>query len=128
EQRWQALTLISLADGVVDAGMLARQESLRSEHLRDPKLIELQLGKVARGLDKFEQIAASRGMSQQFDMVGIAIASALGWLAMRFGPELILESRPALSAWYQGVCERPSMQATDHERADAAAKGDAGTQ
>jgi glutathione S-transferase len=126
ELRWQALTMISLADGIVDAGMLARQESLRAEHLRDPKVIELQLGKVARGLDKVEQVAAAGGLSAQFDMVGIAVAGGLGWLIMRFGAELILGSRPALASWYEQISQRPSMLATDHEHAEAAAKADAG--
>lgn len=119
--RWRALTLISLIDGVVDAGMLARQETLRSEPFRDPGTTAFHMGKVDRGLDKLEEAVACDHFAAQFDMVGIAVASGLAWLTMRFGAETIFGRRPALSAWYELVCGRPSMKATDHQRADAEA-------
>ena len=52
-RRWEAL-----ADGIVDAGALARAESQRPAHERSAAWTERQMKKVARGLDALEASSA----------------------------------------------------------------------
>ena len=118
DARWRALTTIALADGVTDAGMLARQELLRPPELKSAEHFDFQLAKVARGLDRLQETVAeaSDGESDAFDLPRIATACCLGWLELRFGSEYVFTGRQPLSGWYRRVCERPSMQTTrpDH--------------
>ncbi|QCI64611.1 glutathione S-transferase family protein [Phreatobacter stygius] len=79
--RIPALTLQALADGILDAGILLRYEAMfRSEDRREPRWLDHQHGKVARGL------AALEAMPPALDVtVGtIALACALGYQDIRF--------------------------------------------
>jgi glutathione S-transferase len=113
--RWRALTTMALADGIVAAGILARAESLRPPAQRAPEVAAFQMGKVTRGLDRFERDLAHAGdpHAVPFDMAHITIACDLGYLILRFGRDLVLAGRPALTHWYDVVTTRPSMLATD---------------
>jgi glutathione S-transferase len=108
--RWSALTTIALADGVTEAGMLARAEGLKAPELRSQEQIELQRAKVARGLDRLQDDVAE--MAGEFDLRRIAAACAIGWLVLRFGKDEILSGRGQLLRWYETVAARPSMIAT----------------
>lgn len=93
--RIAALTLQSLADGMMDAGILQRYEIVfRTEDRREPKWISHQADKVARAL------AAMEGQPPSLDIhVGtIAFACALGYLDFRFGG-LWRADHPKLVTW-----------------------------
>lgn len=111
DARWDAMTLVSLSDGIVDAGMLVRAEMARPADQQSAALMLLQLDKMARGLDHLAQALPAR-QAQGFDLAAIAAACAVGWLVLRFGADRILSGRPALEAWFDEVSQRPSMQAT----------------
>jgi glutathione S-transferase len=108
-QRWIALTAVSLADGIIDAGMLVRGELARRPEARSADNIAVQMAKVDRGLDRLQRQLSSTG---EFDLPGIAAACAIGWLVFRFGEDPILGRRAKLRQWYDGAAKRPSMQAT----------------
>jgi glutathione S-transferase len=111
EPRWAALRWQALADGIMDAALLARYETfLRPEPRRWPAWIDGQLDKVTRGLDRLE-LEADR-LTDGIDIGAIAAGCALGYLDFRF-PDLGWRgTRRRVAAWFERFAARPSMQAT----------------
>ena len=105
--RWTALRRMALADGILDAGVLRRLESLRKEPERSPAWIERQRTAVERGLDALEEEASALGAGVTIGHV--AIGCALGWFDFRFPADNWRHRRPALAAWYATFAARPSM-------------------
>jgi glutathione S-transferase len=110
-ERWAALRLESLGDGITDAGILVRYETaLRPEALRWKEWIDGQAKKVDQGLDLLE--AHPEMLTGPLNIGQIAVACGIGWLNFRavFGD--CLAKRPKLAAWYAMIGERPSFKAT----------------
>ena len=88
-ERAEVKTWEALADGVLDAGVLARLEATwagRQDGERCQAWIDRQLGKVRAGL-----AAMSQGLGEKpfcsgihLSLSDIAVGSALGWLEFRF--------------------------------------------
>jgi glutathione S-transferase len=108
--RWTALALQALADGMLDALLLARYEDvLRPEPLRWADWRAGQVDKVDRAMASVEASAASLG--DQVHIGTLALGCALWYADLRF-PELAWRHRhPALSGWYARFGQRPSMSA-----------------
>lgn len=91
-ERAEIKTWETLADGVLDAAILARLEATwggRTDAQRSPAWIERQLGKVQSSLR-----AMSRGLGEKpfcggvhFTLADVAVGCALGYLDFRF-PEI----------------------------------------
>jgi glutathione S-transferase len=108
-RRWEAL-----ADGVCDAAVAAMQESRRPENLRDPAVIEKQMGKVQRGLT---QLNAELGESkwcvdETFGLADIALGCMLGWLDLRYQQLAWRETYPNLARHFDEMMKRPSFSET----------------
>ncbi|MBF2759894.1 MAG: glutathione S-transferase [Ectothiorhodospiraceae bacterium AqS1] len=109
--RWQALTLQSLGDGILDAAVITRYETfLRPEELRWNDWVDAQLGKLRRGLDRIE--SDTDALNPKPDIGSIAVAAACGYLDFRYSEENWRDSRPGLARWYEDFAARPSMQQT----------------
>ena len=109
--RWTALRRQAQADGILDAGILARYETLlRPEERRWPDWVAGQKAKMARALDALEQEAGSFGAA--VDIGTIALGCALGWLDFRYAADDWRAGRPRLAGWFEGFAARPSMTAT----------------
>lgn len=109
--RWTALRQEALADGLLDAALLARYEnSLRPGALRWPEWVDGQMAKIEGALDAMEKEAATlRGAPT----IGhIAFGCALGYLDFRFPDIGWRARRRKLAKWYAAFSQRPSMQAT----------------
>ncbi|WP_369061534.1 glutathione S-transferase [Caulobacter sp. 73W] len=109
EGRWNALRQQAAAQGMADAGIALRWETVRRpEALRYPPLAEGNAQKLIETYDWLEQtLDADAGVH-----VGhIALATTLDWLIFRDLPDF-RPGRPRLSAWFEGFVERPSMRAT----------------
>lgn len=108
--RWHALTLQALADGLLDASLLARYEDVaRPEALRWPDWRRGQLDKVASSLAALE--AGTPVLDQRVHIGTLATGCALGYLDLRF-PELAWRNtHPQLAAWWAAFGQRPSMTA-----------------
>ncbi len=110
-KRWAVLTTEALADGVLDSVVSVRYESQRPAAQQSADWIDKQLGKVRRSLEALEVDTAWRP-SDAVDLGQIAVASALGYIALRM-PDLLDRSLyPGLLAWQDRFSERPSMVAT----------------
>ncbi|MBZ6078290.1 glutathione S-transferase [Microvirga puerhi] len=95
--RFLALRQQALADGIMDAALLQVYEGrYRTEDRQEPKWLELQSGKVQRGLDHAEAHLSTP--SPQLHVGHIALACALGYLDLRMGGRW-RESYPKLVAW-----------------------------
>ncbi len=111
DARWRVLVDQSLADGIMDAAVLARYETaLRPEALRWNDWITGQLEKVATGLDALEARAA--GFGGRVDLGTIAFGCALGYLDFRFAHLNWRARRPHVASWFHGFAARASMVAT----------------
>lgn len=111
-ERWTALRLQALGDGIMDAALLARYEGfLRPGELRWTAWIDGQLDKVRRGLDRLEAVDAP-GFDRRLDIGTITVGCALGYLDFRFAAIDWRSGRPILAAWYEDFAARPSMRAT----------------
>lgn len=109
--RWTALRVQAVGDGILDAGILRRYELLvRPENLRWQAWLDGQKEKMERALDVANADAAAFGPG--FDIGQITVACAVGWLDYRFSDWNWRRNRPALTAWFERVSARPSMQQT----------------
>lgn len=109
--RWQVLALHATANGITEAGLLARyEEVLRKPELRMSEWVQGQIAKVNNGLDQLEN--SPKLLSGRVNLAQIAAACAIGWLEFRKPAGDIRPGRPKLMAWYDKFVKRPSMQAT----------------
>lgn len=108
--RWAVLTRAALADGIMDAAVAARGESLRPDGERSAAQIAKLMALIGRGLDRLEAEIEALGNVVRIDT--IAIGCALGYLDLRFPQLAWREGRPALAAWEAVFAARPSMRAT----------------
>lgn len=112
--RWRDLTLISLADGMTEAGMLARRERNRAAG-SDEQFIAQELGKLSRGLDQLADHADRGDVGENAEGLGLAataVACSLGWIELRFGRQFIAEGRAPLARWLEAVTRRDSLMRT----------------
>jgi glutathione S-transferase len=109
--RWSVLVEQSLADGIMDAAVLARYETaVRPENLRWNDWTAGQLDKVTCGLAELERHA--RGFGDRVDVGTIAVGCALGYLDFRFASLAWREKCPDTSAWFERFGALDSMAAT----------------
>ena len=109
--RWTALRFQAVGDGILDAGILTRYETiLRPKELQWADWIGGQREKWHAGLDLLERDAAA--LAGEPTIGSITAACALGWLDFRYGDDDWRASRPALARWYEGFSARESMRAT----------------
>jgi glutathione S-transferase len=110
-KRAEALTLQSLADGILDALLLVRYESIfREENMRNQKWLDYQNGKVERTMAALE---ANPPKWRGNPNVGItAVACALGYQDIRFEGAW-RKKYPKLVKWLKDYEKRvPSYEAT----------------
>jgi glutathione S-transferase len=110
-ERWQALRLQALGDGILDAAVLMRYENaVRPQALQWSEWVAGQLGKVRGGLDALEKECA--GWGDRFGIGQVTAACVLGYLDFRFPEEAWRKTHPALEKWYSKVEQRSSVLAT----------------
>jgi glutathione S-transferase len=108
-RRFRSLTQQALADGIMEAAVLLRYESLwREPGMRSEKWTAHQADKIARALAAFEA-APPEELS---DISTITLACALGYLDLRFEGEW-RTGHHRLVAWLDLVSDAtPSFEAT----------------
>lgn len=107
--RHDALRLQALAQGLAEAGIALRWETVRRpEEARWAPLAEGYAAKLTAGYDFVEEHV---GLGGPPHIGEIALASTLDWLAFRELPDF-RPGRPRLAAWFDSFSRRPSMLAT----------------
>ena len=114
-ERAEVRTWEALADGVMDAAILARLESMwsgRSESQRSPAWVERQLGKVGAAVRAMSQGLGDRPWcaGNHFSLADIAVGCALGYLDFRFPDIDWRRDYPNLAKLADGkLAQRPSF-------------------
>ena len=97
QERWDALVLGSLADGILDAALLLVYENrFRPEGMRHAPWQQRQQGKIDRALDHLEGNPPAWGSSPNYGH--LTLASALGYLDFRHEGKW-RAAHPKLVAW-----------------------------
>lgn len=107
-KRWEAL-----ADGMSDAAATAYLEKKRAANLQSLDWINRQEQKISRGLDAAnKQLGDHDWCVQDLSIADFALASALGYLDLRY-PELKWrDNYPKLKTWGEKIFSRASLQQT----------------
>lgn len=109
-RRWEIMTLVAIADGVMDAAILAGRERRRPAEQQSAEWLAWQLGKVDACLDRFETMAD--GFGGHLDMGQIAVGCAVGYMRLRLDGYHSFEKWPRLRSWFSKVSRRPSFRNT----------------
>jgi len=109
-RRWEAL-----ADGVLDAGLLVRYESLRDKKEQSKGWTDKQVARIQRGM---AQLAADLGErpwchGERYSLADIAMGCCLGWLDFRKpGGVDWFAQYAGLAKQYAKLMERPAFADT----------------
>ena len=114
-ERATVKTWEALADGVEDAGILARLEvTLRPPEQQSPVWLERQMGKIDASLAQMSRELGENAWchGNQMTLADIAVGCALGYMLFRF-PNITWQAQyPNLDALYQKLMQRPSFAET----------------
>jgi glutathione S-transferase len=113
DERWAALRLQALGDGMLDASLSRRMETIRPASEQSPMWIARQIMATNAALDWLE--ARVQLLDRPIDIGQIAIGCALGYLDLRFPGEPWLEKRMRVAEWNATFQARPSMVATRYD-------------
>lgn len=105
---WEAL-----ADGVLDAAILARQErTLRPAAEQSQMWINRQLNKVNAGLHSMSAGLTDTPfcVGNHFTLADVAVGCSLGWLSFRFPDINWRDDYPNLAKLFDKLAERPSFK------------------
>lgn len=108
-RRWEAL-----ADGVLDAGVLARLENQREAKLRSAPWIERQMGKVRAGLAAMDSELGDKPwcVGNAYTLADIALGVCLGWLDFRYPKMDWKKDQANLARAFAKLSERQSFSDT----------------
>ena len=109
-ERWEALRLQALGDGILDAAVLRFLERKRPESQQSGDWDSLQQNAILRALNTLEQNTST--WKNELTIGQISIACALGYLDFRFAEDNWRQDHSDLANWFEGFMQRRSMQAT----------------
>ena len=111
-KRWEAV-----ADGILDAAVLARKEQMQPEAQKSDEFIANLLARISRSLDFLEKELGEQAycMGTHFSHADIAVGCALGYLQFRFPQINWPETHAALTRLYEKLLQRPSFSETVHQ-------------
>ncbi|MEQ8653713.1 MAG: glutathione S-transferase [Kiloniellales bacterium] len=113
EERWRALRLHGLADGLLEAGVSRIYEQLRRPADKQWETwIDRQNGKIFGALDELERQVAAGDISEEPTIGELTLAAGLGYLDFRFPEMAWREGRAALASWSAAIAERPCVAQT----------------
>jgi glutathione S-transferase len=110
-ERWNALRLQALCDGILDAAVLTRYETaVRPQELQWLDWIAGQRKKIEGGIAALER--EQSGWGERFGIGQITAACACGYLDFRF-PQINWRTEyPGLAKWFERVSARSSVRET----------------
>lgn len=113
-ERTEVRTWEALADGLMDAAILARLEqtwSGRQDEQRSPAWVERQMSKVLASVKAMSQGLGEKSWcsGNHFTLADIALGCALGYLDFRFPAIDWRSDQPNLARHYEKLAVRPSF-------------------
>lgn len=111
--RWEMLSVISIANGLVEAQISRRAELLRNAAERSNDYIGKMRQREQRCFVALEMAAGE--FAAAVDLAQIAVGTACGYADFRYPEDDWRNFAPKLAGWYEGFSARPSMQATRPE-------------
>jgi glutathione S-transferase len=110
-ERWNALRLQALCDGILDAAVLTRYETaVRPQELQWLNWIAGQRKKIEGGIAALER--EQSGWGERFGIGQITAACACGYLDFRF-PQINWRTEyPGLAKWFERASARSSVRET----------------
>ena len=109
-ERWMALRLQALGDGILDAAVMRFLERKRPELQQSSDWDATQLSAIHRALVYLENNIDD--WNKDLTIGQITVGCALGYLDFRFASDSWRENQPLLAKWYSSFAERTSMQIT----------------
>ena len=109
-RRWEAL-----ADGVLDAGILVRSESLRDKKERSKAWTEKQTARMHRAMAQLAKDLGERNFchGERYSLADIALGCCTGWLDFRRPGDVDWCGQYApLAQHYRKLMERPAFAET----------------
>jgi len=109
-RKWEAL-----ADGILDAGLLVRYESMRDKKERSKSWVDKQVARMHRGMAQVMADMEGRPWCHngKYSLADIAVGSCLGWLDFRKPGDVDwLKQYDSLGAHYAKLMERPAFAET----------------
>src|SRR4051794_17963676 len=106
-RRWEAL-----ADGVLDAGLLVRYESLRDKKERSSAWVGKQVARMKRGVALMAADLEGHALchNERYSLADIAVGCCVGWLDFRKPGEVDwLAEYPVLAQHYAKLMERAAF-------------------
>ena len=113
--RWDVLNAVSLADGVLDASVVAFLERKRPELEQWNMLIDRNIGKVKRAIERMSE--TYQVLPDELTLAHIMYANALEYVDFRLPDVFWRREHMALADWAQEISHRPSMQETQPREA-----------
>jgi glutathione S-transferase len=108
--RWLALRMQALADGILDAAVSIVLERRRPEIQQSAAMTERALAAIRRALAQSQQEVP--GTHAPLHLGHLSLAIALGYLEFRLPDTDLGMTGSALEAWWHQVRARPSLAAT----------------
>ena len=109
-RRWEAL-----ADGVLDAGLLVRYESLRDKKEQSQAWTDKQVARMHRGMEQLAKDLGEKSFchADRYSLADIALGCCTGWLDFRKPGDVDWCARYAtLASHYKKLMERPAFAET----------------
>jgi len=114
------LALLTLADGLLDAGVALRKEERRPAALISSAVVTAERRRIARALDALESREAQAGvLSGPADIATVLAVCAVDWLGFRFPADDWCTDRPALAAGLGRLAGCSWFRDTDPRNTDA---------
>lgn len=107
--RFRVLKLQAMADGLCDAAVPRRQETLRAPERQSKEFLASRERMIRQICDAWE---ATVDQLSSVNIGTIAVAAALGYLDFRFPGDEWRKGRPKLAKWHEEFARRPAYQAT----------------
>lgn len=109
-ERWMALRLQALGDGILDAAVMRFLERKRPEVQQSSDWDATQFSAIQRALVYLENNIDD--WIKVLTIGQITLGCALGYLDFRFSSDGWRDNQPLLAKWYSSFAERTSMQIT----------------
>lgn len=118
-ERFTVLTGVTLAEGIFESAVALSLETRYPPEQHRPRDIDRFWDKIVRGMDRLERDAASYGALRADQVFAAGAISFVQMIVPNLAKKIASldadwnwrDGRPALSAWYDRIVQRPSFAA-----------------